>query len=253
MSVETNKIIVSVNNLSYSYGNNQVLKDINFDIHSGDYVGIIGPNGGGKTTLVKLILGILQPQTGNISILGKPLANFSEWSKVGFVAQRATSFDPKFPVTVFDVVAMGLASKKGLFYGLTNTDKKAIDKSLDSVQMLDFKNQLIGNLSGGQQQRVFIARSIVSDPEIIILDEPTAGVDIRSQEEFYKILKRLNQELGITLVLVSHDIDVITNEVTELLCVNQKLVYHGTPKGFTSGKHSDELYSKSVKFVVHRH
>jgi zinc transport system ATP-binding protein len=119
--------------------------------------------------------------------------------------------------------------------------------------MYEHKNKLIGNLSGGQQQRVFIARAIVSSPEIIFLDEPTSGVDIQSQEEFYKILKRLNQDMGITLVLVSHDIDAVSSEVTQILCVNQNLVYHGSPKGFAESQHMNDLYSKGVKFIVHRH
>lgn len=253
MSIDKSQIIVSVSDVSFSYGDNQVLKDITLDIHSGDYVGIIGPNGGGKTTLVKLILGLLKPEKGAISILDKPIDKFTQWSKIGFVAQRATNFDPKFPVTVFDVVAMGLISGKGLLHNMTKHDKKAIDIALQSVQMYEHKNKLIGNLSGGQQQRVFIARAIVSSPEIIFLDEPTSGVDIQSQEEFYKILKRLNQDMGITLVLVSHDIDAVSSEVTEIICVNQTLVYHGSPKGFTESQHMNDLYSKGVKFIVHRH
>ena len=234
MPIDRSKIIISVSDLSFSYGENLVLKDIFLDIHRGDYVGIIGPNGGGKTTLIKLILGLIKPEKGNISILDKPLNKFTEWSKIGFVAQRATNFDPRFPVTVSDVVSMGLISHRGLFKSLNAQDKLAIDKALQSVQMAEFKNRLIGNLSGGQQQRVFIARALISSPEIIFLDEPTSGVDTHSQTEFYKILKSLNQDMGITLVLVSHDIDVVTSEVTELLCVNQTLVYQGTPKGFVA-------------------
>lgn len=253
MPVKPPQTIISVKGLNFSYGDNHVIKDVNLDIHSGDYVGIIGPNGGGKTTLVKLILGLLHPDSGRIGVFGVDIDRFSDWFRVGFVAQRVTNFDPLFPITVWEVVSQGLVSKKGLFLDYNDEDKNKIRFALESVQMLNHKDKLIGNLSGGQQQRVFIARALVSSPEIIFLDEPTSGVDIPSQEDFYKLLRYLNSELGITLVLISHDVDAITGEVNELLCINQKLVYHGSPKEFEGSSHMDNLYSKGVKLVLHRH
>ncbi len=244
MSVDHNKNIIEIRDLSFSYGENKVLDSVNLDIHSGDYLGIIGPNGGGKTTLLKLILGLLTPTSGSIS---------KKIHSVGYVAQKATTFDTNFPITVREVVAMGRIGHLGLFHGATAKDKELIDWALDQVDLKEFQNKLIGNLSGGQQQRAFIARALAQKPEIIFLDEPTSGVDTFSQEQFYKLLKKMNRDLDITLVLVSHDIDVVTAEVTEVACINQGLIYHGSPEGFVKEEHLGKLYTNGVKFIVHSH
>lgn len=253
MSIDHTKNIIEVRNLSFLYGENQVLTSIDLNIHSGDYLGIIGPNGGGKTTLLKLILGLLKPTQGSISLFGQPADKFSDWSKVGYVSQKSTSFDVNFPITVREVVAMGRLGRRRLFHRSTPQDNQLIDWAIDQVDLQNFQDKLIGNLSGGQQQRVFIAKVLVQQPSIIFLDEPTSGVDIPSQEQFYKLLKRLNQDLGITLVLVSHDIDVIANEVTEIACINQSLVYHGSSAGFIKEDQIKKLYTKGVKIIAHHH
>lgn len=216
MPVDHSENIVEIRNLGFSYGDKQVLKDINLEIHQGDYLGIVGPNGGGKTTLLKVILGLLKPTSGTVEI---------KHQKIGYVAQKATNFDTKFPITAGEVVGLGHAKP---------TDMKW---ALEHVGMEELKDRLIGDLSGGQQQRIFIARALAQRPQIIFLDEPTAGVDAKSQKSFYILLQKLNKELGITLVLVSHDLDMIADEVTEIANINETLTYYGNPQKFLKHHH----------------
>jgi zinc transport system ATP-binding protein len=238
MPVDHTKNIIEVRNLSYSYiSGNPVLNDINLNIHKGDYLGIVGPNGGGKSTLIKLILGIIRLQMGTVNMICKNIA---------YVGQKATDFDQKFPATVWDAVSMGRYASRGLFGGLTKKDKELVEKAIKEVGMEDFKDRLIGDLSGGQQQKIFIARALAQQPEIIFLDEPTSGVDQASQEQFYKILKDLNQNLDITLILISHDVDVITKEVTEIAAINRDLIFYGGASEFIKEEHG-------IKFVAHHH
>ncbi len=253
MPLTHDKNILEVTDVSFGYTDELILKDINLAIHEGDYVGVIGPNGGGKTTLLKIMLGLLHPRAGTIKLFGQDIRRFREWSKVGYVPQKAINFDVKFPATVEEVVAMGRYGKRGLLRWLTKTDWLKISQTLEQVGMAGFRKRLIGDLSSGQQQRVFIARALAGEPSIIFLDEPTVGVDVASQEQFYVLLQKLNQQLGITLVLVSHDIDVVAHEATELACINQTLVYHGSPKEFIKGDYLEKLYSKDVKFILHNH
>lgn len=253
MSVDHHKNIIEIKNLSFAYNQELVLKNINLNIHSGDYVGVIGPNGGGKTTLLKIMVGLLKPLKGEVRLFGKNIRDFKDWSKIGYVPQNATNFDLQFPATVEEVVEMGCYARIGLLHSPTLQDKKIVFDALQKVEMLEYKDRLIGDLSGGQQQRVFIARALASRPEVIFLDEPTVGVDLKTQEQFYILLKKLNQTLGLTLVLISHDIDVVAHEATELACINQTLIYHGSPKEFITGDYIKNLYGKELRFVLHDH
>lgn len=253
MPVDHTKNIISVNNVSFSYGSNRVLTDVNLSIHQGDYLGIVGPNGSGKTTLLKIILGLLQPGSGEITLFDQPIDKFRMWSKIGYVPQKAVNFDQNFPVTVEEVVLMGRFSQLGLLRYPGKKDKKIAREALEVVNMQDYKNQLIGDLSGGQQQRVFIARAIAAKPEVIFLDEPTVGVDVKTQEEFYSLLSKLNKQMDLTLVLVSHDIDVVTNEVTEVAGINQTVVFYGPPEEFIKSDYLATLYGKGLKHILHKH
>ncbi len=253
MPVDHTKNIVEISGVAFSYGDSPVLRNINLTIHQGDYLGLIGPNGSGKTTLLRIILGLLQPQTGEVRIFGKKLREFSDWSKVGYVSQRVVNFDQNFPATVSEVVMMGRFARLGLFHYPGKKDEKIVRECLAVVEMDGFKDRLIGDLSGGQQQRVFIARALAGKPEIIFLDEPTVGVDIKTQEEFYTLLSKLNKSMDLTLVLVSHDIDVVTNEVTEVAGINQSIVFYGPPKEFIQSDYINKLYGKGLKHILHRH
>lgn len=255
-NLDHTKNIIEVKNLSFSYTKNsrdEVLKEVNLNIHQGDYLGIIGPNGGGKTTILKLMLGLLKPTVGEVFLFNQDIKKFKDWYKIGYVPQKVTNFDNNFPATVKEVVAMGRFAKRGLLHWPNNEDKLKVEHALKQVDMEEYKDRLIGDLSGGQQQRVFIARALAAEPEVIFLDEPTTGVDQSTQNEFYQLLKKLNEEAGITLVIVSHDIEMVSREVTELACINRTLVYDGNPKEFM--KHSDLLrqYGQEVTFMTHAH
>jgi zinc transport system ATP-binding protein len=247
--------VITIKNLSFCYGTEQVLKDINLTVNESEFLGVIGPNGSGKTTLMKLILGLLPPHEGTIELFGEPIHKFKDWYKIGYVPQKATQFDTKIPITVEEIVSLGRLSKKTSL----KEDDEAVKHSLFSVGMLQYRNRKITDLSGGQQQRVFIAKALASEPELLILDEPTTGVDIEAQDEFYELLARLNkrehQHMAhpLTLVLISHDIDVIVGEVTKLACLNKTLVYEGTPKEFIKEDYLEKLYGKTRRFILHGH
>ncbi len=224
-NVDHEENIIECKDICFSYGSTSILHNIDIAVHRGDYLGIVGPNGGGKTTLLKIMLGLLKPQCGSIKLFGKDISQFKDWSKIGYVPQKATSFDTNFPATVFEVVLMGTFGKRGIFHQTTTQDKEAVYEALKKVEMSEFANRLIGDLSGGQQQRVFIARALVSNPEVIFLDEPTTGIDEAAQKEFYVLLRALNRTYDVTLVFVSHDHTALKAEATEIATVHRTLTY----------------------------
>lgn len=246
--------IIEIKNLSFRYGNINVLDDINMQISRGEFVGLIGPNGSGKSTLLKIILGLLNPQQGEVTLFGHPVNRFNAWDKIGYVSQKANSFNTGFPATVHEVVAMGLYGKKGVFKPLNKLDKEKIRKAIELVGLSEFEKRNIGKLSGGQQQRTFIARALVNDPELLILDEPTVGIDVESTKQFYNLLDNLNKELGITIILVSHDIGVVTKQVTQIACLNKKLHFHGSPEEFDQNQNVlQKIYGVDMGLVNHHH
>lgn len=247
------KTLITLRDVSFSYGSILVLKDVSLNVQQGDFLAIIGPNGSGKTTLVKVILGLLKPSSGEVQILQKPVEEFTAWQKIGYVPQKATHFDPFFPVSVREVVAMGLLSS-GKSPRLTKREEElAIRKALEHVSMDRFKSWRIGNLSGGQQQRIFIARAIVNEPHLLFLDEPTTGVDAETQEHFYDMVDNLNKKEGITIVLVTHDIGIVNRHVNKVACINQRLVYHGTHAEFCRSEAFKEMIAGGNHLVSHRH
>ncbi|MBU9722469.1 MULTISPECIES: metal ABC transporter ATP-binding protein [Bacillaceae] len=246
---------LEIKNLSFSYGKQNVLEDIHFTVPQGSFLGLMGPNGSGKSTLIKCILGLLTPKEGSIKLFGKPIHQFHDWNKIGFVSQKANSFNSGFPATVFEVVSMGLYGKVGLFRFLTKKHKLQVREAIKQVGMEDFIHQNIGQLSGGQQQRVFIARALVSEPELLILDEPTVGVDAKSVQNFYNMLKRLNKERGMTLILVTHDIGAMTEYITDVACLNKCLHFHGNKEEFELQQEDmmSSLYGHDVRVITHNH
>ena len=248
-----NASLISLENVSFSFDAETVLDRISLEVNEGEFLGIIGPNGGGKTTLLRLMLGLIQPGSGSVKLFGQPIRAFRDWSKIGYIPQKATHIESRFPYTVEEVVLLGRISKVGMLHRFRSSDKDEVGKALEQVDMLPFRKRLITELSGGQQQKVFIAKGLVSNPAVLILDEPTVGVDIKSQDEFYHLLSRLNEENHMTLVVVSHDIDVIANEVNSLACLNQTLCYHGEPEEFIKGDYLENLYGQGRKFILHGH
>ncbi|MDQ0299722.1 zinc transport system ATP-binding protein [Salibacterium salarium] len=244
--------IVKVTNVSLKYGNQTILENIDLNIEKGEFLGLVGPNGSGKSTLIKTLLGLITPNQGDIELFNKPLNKFRQWERIGFVSQKANTINTGFPATVYEVVSMGLYSKVGLLRFLNRKHKRKIDETLESVGMLEYKNRNIGELSGGQQQRVFVARALVSEPDILILDEPTVGVDTSSVQQFYQLLTKLNQEKHITLLLVTHDVGVMTSYVSNVACLNKTLHFHGTSKDFQESDLSS-LYGHDVQVITHDH
>ncbi|WP_138418486.1 metal ABC transporter ATP-binding protein [Aquibacillus sediminis] len=247
--------LVKMENVSYAYENKQVLSHVDFEIQRGAFIGLVGPNGGGKTTLIKLLLGILKPQQGTIQLFGSPLNKFNQWNKIGFVSQKANTFNRGFPATVYEVVSMGLTSKIGYMKFFKHKHKQKIMDAIKQVGMQDYIYENIGDLSGGQQQRIFIARSLVSDPELLILDEPTVGVDTENVQKFYELLHHLNENQNITLLLVTHDTGTMTHHATDIVCLNKTLHFHGDPSVFTNLSEHDlsHFYGHPVNLVTHNH
>lgn len=233
-----NKItpIIKVNNVSFSYNSTPILQNITFSVRQGEYLGIIGPNGGGKTTLLKIILGLLKPTQGEVLV--------NDRRPMGYVPQRVSQSEG-FPATVEEIVQSGRTQLL--------KDNEAVTNALKISGIEKLKNKRIGNLSGGEKQRVFIARALAGSPKILILDEPSIGVDIAHQQSFYEFLKHLNHAFGLTIIFVSHDVDVVADQVHTVLCLNRVLVSHGSPKDFLNSANLSKVYGTNVKFVLHGH
>lgn len=214
--------IIEIQNLNFSYNSQPVLLDINLSVNPGDFIAMIGPNGGGKTTLLKLMLGLLNADSGSMRIFGNRPQDVSH--RIGYVPQDV-HINKNFPVSALDVVLMGRLRPGRGWSRHSQQDLMAALKALEQVEMEKFRGQRIGELSGGQKQRVFVARALVTDPELLFLDEPTASIDTKGQNEFYQILKELNEK--ITIIVVSHDLMVISGYIKSVICVSQRLHYHG--------------------------
>ncbi len=233
MPVNHDKNIIELEDISFAYDEKEnVLENITLAIHQGDYIGLVGPNGAGKTTLLKVMLNLISPQKGRVKLFSTDIQDFNDWQRIGYVAQKAVNFDVNFPASVSEVVLMGRWANKKIFQKTTEVDRAAVKEALEKVGMWEQRDRLIGDLSGGQQQRIFIARALVNHPEIIFLDEPTTGVDQKNQDSFYALLQKLNRNFGITLVLVSHDIERLTQEVMHIACVDKTLTCHVSPEEY---------------------
>ena len=248
------KKVIQLKDVSFGYDGNTVLEKINLDIFEGDYLGIVGPNGCAKSTLLKLILNILKPQEGSIKLFDQEQHHFKDWGTLGYVPQKATSFNSSFPATVEEVVGANLYPLIGLFKPMVKKYRQLIYEALQVVGMESYGKRLIGNLSGGQQQKVFIARTLVSSPRIILLDEPTVGIDLKSQGEFYQLLEKLNKEMNMTIVMVSHDIGAITEKVNRVACMGDKrLVTHHSCCNIPFNEVLTQFYGDKMKLMVHKH
>ncbi|QIK37725.1 ABC transporter ATP-binding protein [Caldichromatium japonicum] len=240
--------VIQVQSLSFSYGETLVLEQVDLEVRAGEFLGLVGPNAGGKSTLLKLILGLYELQQGYIRVLGKPPRLAVR--QLGYVPQFPT-FPRDFPISVEEAVALGRigASGRGLWGWLSQSDRLAAHQALAEVEAEDLARRPIGRLSGGQLQRVLLARALVSDPKILILDEPTANIDQRAEGEIFDLLARLNQRL--TILLVSHDIAFISGYVSRVACLNRTLICHETQP--LTGDLIHRLYGGPVHRVEHRH
>lgn len=235
---------VQVKNVWFSYGSSPILKDVSFALEQGDFLGILGPNGGGKTTLLKLLLGMLKPDRGEIRILGEMPHDAKH--RLGYVAQN-TSINISFPISVLDLALMGRLSRSRIGRRYSQEDRQKVENALKKVGMWESRYSLIGELSGGQRQRVFIARALATDPEILFLDEPTASIDPEFETDLYEFLRELNRK--VTIVVITHDIGAISRHVKSVACVNHTLMFHADGK-ITQGM-LDMAYQCPVDLIAH--
>jgi len=236
--------IISIRDLWVYRDAQIVLEDINLDLDSSDFLGLIGPNGGGKSTLLKVVLGLIKPNRGSIKVFGQDPV--SARKNVGYMPQK-TIFDKGFPLTAQDVVLMGRYGRAGLMKRYQSEDRQAARQALQAVGMQDRAEKQIGLLSGGEQQRVFVARSLVGEPRLLLLDEPTTGIDAAQQSEFYELLSRLSQNMAI--ILVSHDLTAVSKYVNKIACLNQRLYYHGTKE--LTNEDIEKAYGCPVDMIAH--
>ena len=246
--------VLATEGLTFQYNSTEILADISFRLQAGDYLGLVGPNGSGKTTLIKLILGLLQPSKGEIVLFGSNLTDFKDWRKVGYLPQKINSFNPHFPATVREIVSLGLLSTKRFPRRIKRNDDMAINNALELVDIIDIKTELIGELSGGQQQRVLIAKALVSEPELLILDEPTTALDPEAREKFFGTLKDLNENRKVTIIIITHDIGTIGKYASRLLYLDKRLIFYGGFDDFcTSSEMANYFGEYSQHVICHRH
>ena len=234
---------VKVDRVSYDYGQGTILEDISFSVEEGDLLGIIGPNGAGKTTLFNCMLGLIEGYRGKIEILGEDIRkNRKVLKQIGYVPQKK-SIEEGFPATVQEIISLGATRKPA---------KEKIISALETVGMLEYGKKRIGELSGGQQQRVFIAKALVNDPRLVILDEPATAIDVETQNKFYSLVKRLNKENHITIIWSSHDLEAINSLANKVACIDKSMFFHGKSNEFFENPELLKKYSES-SMQAHMH
>jgi zinc transport system ATP-binding protein len=234
---------VKVDRVSYDYGQGRILEDISFTVEEGDLLGIIGPNGAGKTTLFNCMLGLTEDYDGRIEIFGEDIRkNRRVLQQIGYVPQKK-SIEQGFPATVEDIVSLGATRK---------VPKQKIADALETVGLSEYKDRRIGELSGGQQQRVFIAKALVNEPRLLILDEPATGIDVETQNKFYSLVGKLNKENHITIIWSSHDLEAISSLANRVACINRNMFFHGESHEFFENSELLKKYSES-SMQAHMH
>lgn len=247
------EMILEIRGLNVSRSNARVIEDANLEVRRGDYVGIVGPNGGGKTTLVLAILGELPRDDGEIRLFGEEIDSFKQWGRVAHVSQNAINFDPQFPLTVRELVSLGRVSRAKVGRSLEAEDWRKVDESMEFMGISDLGGRRIGQLSGGQKQRAFVAKALVRDPDLLILDEPLSGVDADTQEKFYMKLANLNEEKGTTIMVVSHDLAAVFCRMSRVVCVNRRVYESEVDEGTDPNELLRKAYGEHFHFVFHRH
>ena len=248
------KKIISIKNLCFGYQSYEVLHKVSCDIERGDYIALVGENGSGKTTLVKIILGLLKPKHGIVKIFGEAPKDFHNWNQIGYLPQSLQMSNRQFPATVYEIITEGAISKPGFFKKLSHKNKEQITSVARQMNLLKLLNHPINNLSGGQWQRVLLARALVNNPELLILDEPSNTLDSLSREQFFTYLKNLNQENKTTIILITHDIGTVGNYANKLLYVDKTVQFFGK---FSDFCHSEDMQKKfgpsSQHLICHQH
>ena len=241
--------ILEVKNLSFSYTGQTILKNVNLKIGAGDYIALLGPNGSGKTTLIKILLGLLAAQKGKINLFDTPLKDFSTWQNIGYLEQK-TSTPRNMPLTAFDVVRLGLIStKKGLKI-FDKADNKKTETIMKKLRCFNYKDKIFAELSGGQQQRVLLARTLINEPQLLILDEPSTALDSSSREEFFEIISALNKEKNTTILLVTHDISQVGKYVNKFLVLDKQIIFYGSKEEFCVSKEVTDYFGPYTQHLI---
>lgn len=246
--------VLETEGLTCRYGGAEAVCDLSFTLDRGDYVSLVGPNGSGKTTLIKAVLGLVTPVAGRISLFGVSLPEFREWHRIGYLPQRSSPLNPYFPASVREIVGSGLTALRGRRDWTAVRRAGAVDWALDLLDISGLQNDLVGELSGGQQQRVMLARAIVSEPDLLILDEPSAALDPETRERFFSLLDSQQKQRGITIILVTHDIGSMGRYATKLLYLDKRLVFFGSYDDFCASDDMGSYFGPfSQHLICHRH
>ncbi|MDW5562060.1 MAG: metal ABC transporter ATP-binding protein [Methanomassiliicoccus sp.] len=243
--------VIEVRDIVVRYNGVSVLDHVSLDVMKGDFLGIVGPNGGGKTTLLNAILGNVKLAGGEVRLFGTELSKFKDFQKVGYVAQHAIQFDPLFPATVEEIVRLGCVSRGRLGRRIDVAGRKAAEEAMELVGITSIRKRKISELSGGQKQRIFIAKALVKRPELLVLDEATSGLDVTVQDRFVGLLKRLSEETGVTVVTVSHDLSGVMCQANKLAVVNRRLEVTEIVEGMDPTKALRDAYGEHFTFVFH--
>lgn len=245
------KPIVEFRDVRVRYANGVLALDgITLDVNERDFIALIGPNGAGKSTLLKVILGLIKPTNGSVKLFGTQELT-KNLKYVGYVPQSAQARDTTLPFSVFETVLLGRIPRTGLFHRAGAGDRKKVEEMLKLFGIFELKDRKIGQLSGGQSQRVFLAKAMVAEPKLLLLDEPTSGVDTTSKGEFYSVLERLNRDQGLTVILSSHDIGVITKIANRVLCINRSQFFCGENADFQASSELPKVYDHPVELMDH--
>lgn len=246
--------LIKVEGLSCRHGAVEALSDITFSVTSGDYLGIVGPNGSGKSTLVRSLLGLMPIFHGSITLFGQPRHRFSNWEKLGYLPQNLGPLNPAFPATVAEVVQMGMLAGRKVPRRLCRHDRQQVQSMLEQLGIDHLQRRMIGELSGGQQQRVMLARALVNNPALLIMDEPTAALDPEIRDRFYELVSRMNKTQGTTVLLVTHDTGTIGQYASRMLYLDKKMQFWGTFEEFCHSPEMAQFFGEhSQHLICHRH
>lgn len=246
--------IIEAKNVCIKYGKTEAVKDATFTIEKGDFIGLVGPNGAGKSTLAKAILGLVNIHSGKILLFSEKIKNFKGFSRIGYLPQKTSIVSALFPVSVEEVVLLGCLSNKKFPKIVNKDDREKVEKILEKLDILKLKSRLISELSGGQQQRVMLARALVSNPEILIFDEPSTALDPSSREKFFELIVKINKEEKTTIILITHDTGYIGKYANKLLYLDRKVEFFGEIGDFCQSEDIDSCFEKSDKHIIwHQH
>jgi zinc transport system ATP-binding protein len=245
---------LGIRGLCAGYHGSEALQQVSFQVTRGDYLGIVGPNGSGKSTLIKVILGLLSPQSGKIEILGEPRERFRRWEKVGYLPQGLQFFNPHFPATVDEVVRLGRLAGKRFPKRFGAADAEAVQRTMEWMGIEQIRGKMIGELSGGLRQRVLLARALVNDPELLVMDEPTTALDPETRENFYQLIYEMNQKRKATVLLVTHDTATIGKYASHLLYLDKRVIFFGDFDAFCASDEMTDFFGEHGQHLMcHRH